>query len=229
MKSTTCFLSLLLLAALPLTAQKKADRKILGNLQAHVNYLAADRLEGRRTGTPGERLAADYIAGQMKAEGLLPKGDSGYLQTFIVREGRDMADATRLTIDKESFTAGAQFTALPFSAEKTATGDVLPQVKEPDNIWLIDVQDLELSPHDNPLEEYRKKAMEAAKNGASAVIFFNSKDDIQTALHWLDEDVKKLPIPALWVDDAVSKTLQSDNAAGFHISLQVAFKQTKRT
>ncbi|SEK73766.1 PDZ domain-containing protein [Chitinophaga rupis] len=229
MKRTTWFLFLSLLATISSQAQKKADRKTLGNLQAHVSYLASDQLEGRRTGTPGEQLAATYIAGQMKAEGLTPKGDSGYLQTFIVREGREIAGATRLTINKESFTAGEQFVPLPFSAEKTAKGDVLPQVKEPDNIWLIDVQDLDLNPHASPLEEYRKKALEAAKNGANGVIFFNSKDNVPTALQWLDENAKKLTIPALWVNDAISKKLKSDNADGFQISLQVAFKQTKRT
>jgi len=228
-KRTTWFLFLSLLASISSLAQKKADRKTLGNLQAHVSYLASDQLEGRRTGTPGEQLAATYIAGQMKAEGLIPKGDSGYLQTFIVREGREIAGTTRLTINKESFTAGEQFVPLPFSAEKTAKGDVLPQVKEPDNIWLIDVQDLDLNPHVSPLEEYRKKALEAAKNGANGVIFFNTKDNQPTALKWLDENSKKLTIPALWVNDAISKKLKSDNADGYQISLQVAFKQTKRT
>jgi len=228
-KRTTWFLSLSLLATISSQAQKKADRKTLGNLQAHVSYLASDQLEGRRTGTPGEQLAATYIAGQMKADGLIPKGDSGYLQTFIVREGREVAGTTRLTINKENFTAGEQFVPLPFSAEKTAKGDVLPQVKEPDNIWLIDVQDLELNPHASPLEEYRKKALEAARNGANGVIFFNSKDNLATAQQWLDENAKKLSIPALWVNDVISKKLKSDEADGFQISLQVAFKQTKRT
>ncbi len=194
-----------------------------------MNYLSSDKLEGRRTGTAGEQLAADYIADQMKQGGLLPKGDNGYLQAFTVREGKDIADATQLTINQERLVPGEQFTPLPFSAEKTAKGEVLPQVKEPDNIWLIDVQELELNPHDSPLEAYRKNAIEAAKNGATGVIFFNAKENITTALQWLDTDPKKLTIPVLWVNNTISKKLGDDNANGFQISLQVAFKQTKRT
>ena len=34
--------------------QKNAEQIILTNLQSHVNYLTADKLEGRRTGTNGE-------------------------------------------------------------------------------------------------------------------------------------------------------------------------------
>ncbi|HMP88383.1 MAG TPA: hypothetical protein PKE63_13980, partial [Lacibacter sp.] len=57
----------LLLAALLLgsgiTAQKlrKPDRLTFSQLQLHTGYLADDRLEGRRTGTPGEALAYNYI------------------------------------------------------------------------------------------------------------------------------------------------------------------------
>ena len=40
----------------PLCVEVSAER-----LRAHVTYLASDKLEGRRTGTPGARLAAEYI------------------------------------------------------------------------------------------------------------------------------------------------------------------------
>ncbi len=46
-----------------------------------LTVLAADSLEGRRTGEPGAEKAARYIAAEMKAIGLRPMGDSGsYLQ-----------------------------------------------------------------------------------------------------------------------------------------------------
>lgn len=228
MKKITWLLVFLATAA-QLPAQKKADRKTLENLQAHVTFLSSDKLEGRRTGTPGEKLAADYIAAQMKQAGLVPKGDNGYLQTFTVREGKEVADATQLTINNDRFTPGEQFLPLPFSAEKPAKGEVLPDVKEPDNIWLIDVQDMELNPHAPALSEYQKKAAEAAGEGATAVIFLNGKEDIRTVEKWLDESPKKLAIPALWVNGTITKKLKSDDANGFQISLQVAFKQATRT
>jgi len=46
-------------------------------LAAHVAALAAPELEGRGLGTPGEKSAAEYVAAEMKAAGLLPGGDDG--------------------------------------------------------------------------------------------------------------------------------------------------------
>ena len=45
-----------------------------------LSVLAADSMEGRRTGSPGANKAAAFIAAEMKAIGLTPAGDSGYLQ-----------------------------------------------------------------------------------------------------------------------------------------------------
>lgn len=54
------------------------------NLRKHVTYLASDKLKGRGTGTPEERMAADYIAKQFRKIGLAPKGDNG---TFFHKFG----------------------------------------------------------------------------------------------------------------------------------------------
>ena len=45
---------------------KKTDKAILANLEQHINYLANDKLEGRRTGTIGEKLAYEYISKQFQ-------------------------------------------------------------------------------------------------------------------------------------------------------------------
>jgi len=51
-------------------------------LKYDVNYLASDSLEGRESGTEGERLAAEYISKRMTEIGLTEGGEAGYLQTF---------------------------------------------------------------------------------------------------------------------------------------------------
>jgi len=43
---------------------KKADRIIIDNLHSEIGYLASGKLEGRRTGTAGEKLAYEYISDQ---------------------------------------------------------------------------------------------------------------------------------------------------------------------
>lgn len=73
---TLSFLHLvLLLAAQPAEISKDS-------LMAHVRFLAADEMEGRKTGTPGNKAAARYILDRFDAYGLTAAGEEGYLQPF---------------------------------------------------------------------------------------------------------------------------------------------------
>jgi len=66
------------IAALP-TVQPAA-------LEAHVRYLADDRLRGRLPGTPGYQLAVDYAVSQFKQNGVQPAGEKGsYTQAVRLR------------------------------------------------------------------------------------------------------------------------------------------------
>jgi hypothetical protein len=54
--------------------------------EAHVRYLADDRLRGRLPGTPGYQLAVDYVTAQFRQNGVLPAGDQGsYVQKVRLR------------------------------------------------------------------------------------------------------------------------------------------------
>jgi hypothetical protein len=231
-KKTTIVKHNILLFALllPFTqsnAQKKADRKTLGNLQASISYLSSDIMEGRRTGTRGEQLAATYIADQMKLAGLIPKGNDGYLQTFPVSENRIIAEKSLLTINTSSLTPGEEFIPLPFSAEKSAKGDVLPEVNEPDNIWLVNVKEFEVNPHAAPVDIYRQYAREAAKSSATGVVFYNGTESPDDVKKWLSINSEPLTIPVVWVNSTVSKSLSTTEDS--HINIRVAFGTNKRT
>jgi len=54
-------------------------------IQEDVAFLADDKLEGRQTGTKGEKEAAEYIAKRFKELGLEPKGTDGYFQDFTFK------------------------------------------------------------------------------------------------------------------------------------------------
>ena len=53
----------------------------------HIEFLADDKLEGRDTGSPGHKLAAQYVAQEFERNGLKAAGTDGYFQTvpFDVR------------------------------------------------------------------------------------------------------------------------------------------------
>ncbi|HET8634021.1 MAG TPA: M28 family peptidase [Gemmatimonadales bacterium] len=79
----TRLLLALTLIAVPLSAQQVSDgtraaRAINGTvMQAHLEFLANDLLEGRKPGTRGGQLAALYLKTQFERLGLEPAGDSG--------------------------------------------------------------------------------------------------------------------------------------------------------
>jgi Zn-dependent M28 family amino/carboxypeptidase len=68
----------------PVADQLQAVRP--ADLEAHVRYLADDRLRGRLPGTPGYQMAVDYVAAQFKKNGVSPAGDQGgYTQKVRLR------------------------------------------------------------------------------------------------------------------------------------------------
>src|SRR5258707_150621 len=66
------------------SAQTPDTKKI----RQHIRVLSSDSLEGRGTGTAGEKLAIAYIQDQFKKIGLEAKGDKGsFTQKFPFKGG----------------------------------------------------------------------------------------------------------------------------------------------
>lgn len=85
MKSGFIFLVLLLsLTHAPVFAQKIEESSI----RKHIKVLSSDSLQGRFTGSEGERMARAYIEKEFKKLKLQPKGtDKGYSQSFSFKGG----------------------------------------------------------------------------------------------------------------------------------------------
>ena len=210
-------------------AQKKEDRRTLGNLQTHVSYLESEQLHSRSTGAPGEQKAAAYMASQMQQTGLAPLGDNGFLQTFPVKETREPAAACRLMVNEEVLLPGKQYVPLPFSAEKSAKGEAIPNVNEPDNIWLINAAEMDAGSGKTMQERYLQQTQVAEKSGASGVVFYNGKETPAEVTKWLDQKPAAAGIPAVWAGSDISKKLNADDAGGFRVNMQIAFKTVKLT
>ncbi|MEL6863101.1 MAG: M20/M25/M40 family metallo-hydrolase [Bacteroidota bacterium] len=85
---TTLLLGAMLLCSLPtLSAQESVAQDELMDIRVDLVYLASDYLQGRKTGTEGETLAANYIAHRFQEIGLQPAGDENtYFQAFPFEE-----------------------------------------------------------------------------------------------------------------------------------------------
>ncbi len=73
------------------------------DIQNHVTYLASEALQGRLTGTEGERLATEYVAGLFRKYGLAPAGgEDTYFQPFEFTAGVDLGPDNQLTLGEEA-------------------------------------------------------------------------------------------------------------------------------
>ncbi|HEV2150167.1 MAG TPA: M28 family peptidase [Longimicrobiaceae bacterium] len=81
----------------PMGAADTGARITADDLRQRVEILAHDSMLGRGTGTPGARMAADYIAAELRRMGVRPAGDDGtYLARVpLVREGNQVEASAR--------------------------------------------------------------------------------------------------------------------------------------
>ncbi len=69
------------------------------DLRLHITYLASEEMDGRLTGTEGERLATKYVASVFKSLGLEPAGDNGtFFQHFEFTSGVSLGSDNRLSL-----------------------------------------------------------------------------------------------------------------------------------
>ncbi len=69
------------------------------NMAVDMLTLSSDEMEGRETGTDGERKAAEYIQGRFMEIGLSPLGTDGYIQSFHKKRNQDPHQITSQTAD----------------------------------------------------------------------------------------------------------------------------------
>lgn len=88
------------------------------SLRKHLMVIASDEFEGRDTGKPGQKKAAQYLAKHFERWGLEQVADSGYFQRFYV--GQNRIDTALIQMDEEKFLMIEDFYFFnPLAAEGT--------------------------------------------------------------------------------------------------------------
>ncbi|MEO9570673.1 MAG: M28 family peptidase [Polaribacter sp.] len=75
-------------------------------IKEDVTFLASDKLEGRQTGTKGEKAAADYIVKRFKEIGLNPKGTKGFLQPFTFKPKTNPHEEVKFDVNGDGTITG---------------------------------------------------------------------------------------------------------------------------
>lgn len=230
---------LLLLAFSQLAVAQKSKKKtdpdklVLSNIQAHIGFLADDKLEGRRTGSEGERLAYEYISKQFTAAGLSPKGENGtYLQEFEVNEGKQINKATQLSIAGFNLVPEKDFFPFIFSGNGKVDATPTMDMQESGNAWFWDIKDVieenKNNPHFDLSDAIRTKAAGVAAKGASALLVYNSGTVTDELKFEPKAKAEAVSIPVVYITYAMKKRFLKDESAPVNLKLTVDIGEKKR-
>jgi hypothetical protein len=211
---------------------KKEDKQLVANLQQHIQYLADDKLEGRRTGTAGEKMAVEYIAGEFRKTGLQPKGSAAFYQPFEIQEGKQVNTPSHLIIDGNNLVLHKEYFPLSYSANASVEGLPSLSLQEANTPWFLDVKDLAEGSFSNPHldldEAVVARTREISKKGATALLLFNSG----SSEDWEFDGKKRLEtvsIPVLYISKEAAKKYIGDPSATLDVKLKVDISDKKRT
>jgi len=223
---------------------KQAYRSLL----AHVKYLSSDELEGRLTGTEGERKAHQYIAAQWKKAGISPAGSKGYLQPFeftyriVPTDNRQLilenfSDEGFKSLDINDFytVSGSGNGSVLAECVKVGFGIYAPELNYNDyaghvdlegKVFVMDVSDPEGGNVHSKFAEFdiQKRISKAKELGAVAVIFINSSGKGVVPSEKISTKVSGYDIPVVFVKDA--SLFKND---GFKVKLVVSLEREMRT
>ena len=229
------FLFALVLVGTGAIGQKlnKEDKLLLARLQQHIHYLADDQLEGRRTGTKGEKMAAHYISDEFQKIGLSPRGSQQYEQPFDIYEGKQINEATALSIDGKQLAVNKEFFPLPFSPNISIEALPSMALQEPGMPWFFNLKDLleenVHNPHFDITEAIIASTRQVARRGGTAVFIYNtSKMPDGLAFDGKDRS-PQVPIPVVYLSSDAMKKCLYDESATVDMKLKVDIGDRKRT
>ncbi|MDO9157421.1 MAG: hypothetical protein Q7U17_11130, partial [Sediminibacterium sp.] len=234
---------MVVLLVLPIMAEAQSKRKLRiaaekeqtltqKNLQKHVQYLADDKLEGRRTGTAGEKLAMDYLVQQYQLLGIEPKGATGFVQEFEINEGLQVESSTFLKANGKQLILNEDYFPLAFSANATIKGTPAIALSEANQPWFKDLKEIleenKNNPHFDIEETIKKIAKEAAAKKATAILLFNSSTMVDNVQFNKNDKSTSLPIPIIFVSKKGMQQYFTDAAATIQFELSVALSNKVR-
>ncbi|MEI6264909.1 MAG: M28 family peptidase [Sphingobacteriia bacterium] len=232
-----------ILVILPCLLQAQSKRKIrietekenaiiVNNLKKHIQYLADDKLEGRRTGSKGELLAMEYIIEQYKQIGLQPKGSNGFVQEFEINEGKQINPSTQLTIDGKKLQLQDDYFPLAFSALKSVKGKPALALSEANQPWFKDVaewlEENKSNPHFDIEEAIKKEASNAIAKKATALFLMNSSTTVDNVQFNKNDKTSSLAIPVIYLTKQGVKKYLNDATASYLIELSVSISEQIR-
>jgi aminopeptidase YwaD len=214
-----------------------SDEAVIERLKQDVYKLASDELEGRESGTEGERLAAEYVKERMQEIGLLPVFGGSFIQEFQFPGEWVWGDGNVIRMGSRSFTHEDDFFTLPGSGSGSVTAGFVDVGLGLDGIGgysdfdgLTDLEGkiflmeffvpemVENEVNLNFRELLQAKMVAAADHGAAGIMFVNVKsgrDDPRLDLR-ISGDIQEFPV--LFLRKPTYEALMQNPGAEIYLS-----------
>lgn len=222
------------------SAQTMPDADVLDQMRYDVKYLSSDLLEGREAGTPGEKLAVDYIAAKFGNVGLMPYGDSAtYLQAFTFNAPPVLGEVNTLQVGRKRMKLSQEFFPLAFSSTGAVRGKLVklgygieaPELDRNDYDG-VEVKGLVaaiaigspdgIHPHSKFIayHDLHARAEKAVANGAVAVIFYNNDPNVEAPTAALSAKVQGCGVPVVFLTGDVDELILDGNPVAMNITIE---------
>lgn len=232
---TTCLINAQSTQKLPEFSLKSSEP------EAHLRFLAADELLGRRTGEPGNQKAAEYIAQQFKKVGAKPAVNGSYFQpvaletiypstqgTITTTEGTakvmdDFVMMSNVGVDLPN----AEIVYLPYGWVDTEKGyDDFAGVDVKGKVLVVGVGFPDSKSPQDMFGAMEDKAKWAQEKGAKAIIeVFNSPIPWRNIAGYFGRKSTRLvnkttdTFPHLWISSAAAKILAKNKVTQASLSI----------
>ncbi len=216
-----------LLTLLASCASKFNPEITVEDIKENIEFLASDSLKGRKSGEPGDFLAAEFIRSKFEAAGLELLYKNGF-QDFNLVSSAELGQGNLLKVNGKEFVAEKDFLPYAFSANTTVESGVVfagygievdrDSLKWNDfegadvsGKWMLVLQgDPDLDDPNSPFLEFsseRAKALKASDMNAAGIILvagkqFSAKDELSSL--FFDKNSSRYSIPVLQVTRQVA-------------------------
>ncbi len=211
----------------------KADKEAIADIKSSVEYLADDRLEGRRTGTQGEVLAMNYIAGRFEKAGLEPKGTNGFIQEFTINDGKSFdSSLVAISINDLPLKLTTDYFPLSYSGTSSFSAPGSPALREKGEVWFLDVNEMieenKANPHFDIDDAIKKAAQKNAAKGAKALLVFNSSAKVDNIQFNRFDTSASIAIPVMYITKTAMASFIKDGTATYDFQVKSALGKKQR-
>jgi hypothetical protein len=221
---------ILLLVSFQTSAQSASSDKAVSNIRTAVEFLASDKLEGRRTGTAGEKAAYEFIISSFKKTGLsaFPE-NSNYLQAFEVKDGRKVEEASLVANGVKLQTPEDYF---PLSFSGDAQQLQLDESKSSVTYYYSLQKQLNANsnnPHFDLRSHIREKAIEAQKQGLRAMWVLAADSSANQLAFDKNDKQERLPIPVILIKQTAFEKIMAQQVDATRYAVNFRITENTRT